>query len=170
MSGQNNCLQHNCLEQKILVLGVGNVLLQDEGFGVHVVKDMALGNWPEQVEFIDGGTAGMEMIHLFEDVSKLIIVDSLDAKTEPGSIFRFKPGDIANMPRGIGASFHDIGLLEVLHVAKTLDCLPDTVIFGVQPKTVDWGMELTAELIEAKAKVIELVAQEIACYGGEANA
>jgi hydrogenase maturation protease len=165
MPGQNNYLQ-----QQVLVLGVGNVLLQDEGFGVHVVKDMALGSWPEQVEFIDGGTAGMEMIHLFEGVSRLIIIDSLDAKTEPGSIFKFKPGDIANLPRGIGVSFHDVGLLEVLHVARILDCLPDTVIFGIQPKTVDWGMELTPELSKVKARVIELVAQEIVSNGGEASA
>ncbi|MBS4026349.1 MAG: HyaD/HybD family hydrogenase maturation endopeptidase [Clostridia bacterium] len=165
MSGQNNYL-----EQQVLVLGVGNILLQDEGFGVHVVKEMALGNWPKQVEFIDGGTAGMEMIYLFEGVSRLIIIDSLDANTEPGSIFKFKPGDIANLPRGIGASFHDVGLLEVLHVARTLDCLPETVIFGIQPKTVDWGMELTPELSKIKAKVIELVAQEIVSNGGETSA
>ncbi len=148
-------------EDKVLVLGVGNLLLQDEGFGVHTVKEMAQLNWPENVEFIDGGTAGMELIYLFEGVTRLIVVDSIDAKTEPGSIFKFKPNDISNLPKGLSASFHDIGLLEVLHVARTLDCLPDTVIFGVQPKTIDWGMALTTELQAKMPQVIELVTQEI---------
>lgn len=148
-------------KEKVLVLGVGNILLQDEGFGVHVVKEMAAQNWPEEIEFIDGGTAGMELIYLFEGVSRLIIVDSIDAKTDPGSIFKFKPDEIGNLPKGLGASFHDIGLLEVLHVARTLECLPDTTIFGIQPKVIDWGMDLTPELAEVKDKVIELVSKEI---------
>lgn len=156
MSGKDNISKG-----KILVLGVGNILLQDEGFGVHLVRAMASTAWPPQVEFIDGGTAGMEMLHLFTGVSFLIIIDSLDAKTEPGSIFKFNPGDIANLPKGMGVSFHDIGLLEVLQVAGVLDCLPETVIFGVQPKTIDWGLDLTPELREAKNKAIALVTQEI---------
>ena len=148
-------------KEKVLVLGVGNILLQDEGFGVHTVKEMANQNWSENIEFIDGGTAGMELIYLFEGVTRLIVVDSIDAKTEPGSIFKFKPDEIGNLPQGLGASFHDIGLLEVLHVARTLDCLPETIIFGVQPKTIDWGMDLTPELQAKIPQVIDLVTQEI---------
>lgn len=150
------------LPNKILVLGVGNVLLRDEGFGVHLVREMASMDWPPQVEFVDGGTAGMELIHLFEDVSFLIIVDSLNAQTEPGSVFKFSAGDMAGLPKGIKASIHDLGLLEVLQVAGLLGCLPETVIFGVQPRTVDWGLDLSPELKEAKSKVINLIAQEIA--------
>ena len=163
MFNQNNesLNNYNQSTEKILVLGVGNVLLQDEGFGVHAAMEMSKENWSENVEFIDGGTAGMELIYLFEDVSRLIIVDSIDAKTEPGSIFKFKPDDIGNLPKGLGASFHDIGLLEVLRIAKTLDSLPDTVIFGIQPKTIDWGMELTPELEAKMGEVKKLVTEEI---------
>ncbi|HHY60324.1 MAG TPA: hydrogenase maturation protease [Clostridia bacterium] len=147
--------------QKILVLGVGNVLLQDEGFGVHLVREMAAMEWPPQVEFIDGGTAGLELIHLLEGASLLIVVDSLDAQVEPGSVFKFQVGDVADLPKKVKTSFHDIGLLEVLQVAGILGCLPETIIFGVQPKTVDWGLELTPELDEVKSKVISLIAEEI---------
>ncbi|NLC76554.1 MAG: hydrogenase maturation protease [Clostridia bacterium] len=146
----------------ILVLGVGNVLLQDEGFGVHLVNELALKDWPPQVEFIDGGTAGMELIYLFAGVSLLIVVDSLDASMEPGSVFKFKIEDFAGLPEGIKTSFHDIGLLEVLQTARLLGCLPETIIYGVQPKTVDWGLELTPELSQVKNKVADLIAQEIA--------
>lgn len=147
--------------KKILVLGVGNVLLQDEGFGVHLVREMATMEWPPEVEFIDGGTAGMELIHLLEDASLLIVVDSLDAQVEPGSVFKFRAGDVADLPKKVKASFHDIGLLEVLQVARILGCLPETVIFAVQPKKVGWGLELTPELDEVKSTVISLIAEEI---------
>src|SRR5690606_30828756 len=90
--------------QKILVLGVGNVLLQDEGFGVHLVREMAAMEWPPQVEFIDGGTAGLELIHLLEGASLLIVVDSLDAQVEPGSVFKFQVGDVADLPKKVKTS------------------------------------------------------------------
>lgn len=147
-------------QQKILLLGVGNYILGDEGVGVHVVNKMREEGLPENVEAVDGGTLGLSLLDLLEGVSKLVIVDCLNAGAEPGDIFRFHPDDIT-VHQKVDLSFHDLGLLEVLTMAKVLGILPETVIFGVQPDKLDWKIGLS-EKIEAKVPVlIDLVKKEL---------
>lgn len=147
-------------QQKILLLGVGNSILGDEGVGVHVVNKMREEGLPENVEAVDGGTLGLSLLDLLEGVSKLVIVDCLNAGAEPGDIFRFQPDDIT-VNQKVDLSFHDLGLLEVLTMAKVLGTLPETVIFGVQPDKLDWKIGLS-EKIEAKLPtLIDLVKKEL---------
>ncbi len=156
MTGQEN--QH---PNKILLLGVGNILLGDEGLGVHAVNRLRDQGLPENVEAIDGGTLGLELLYLLEDVSKMIVVDCLDAGAEPGEIFRFRPEDI-RVKGKVELSFHDLGLMEVLTLAETMGKLPDTVIFGMQPQRIkEWSMELTPVVEEKLPRMMELVMQEI---------
>lgn len=145
---------------KILLFGVGNVLLGDEGAGVHVVNRLREEGLPEGVEAVDGGTAGLELLYLLEDVSKLVIVDCLDAGAEPGSIFRFRPDDI-RVKNQIKISFHDLGLMEVLTLAETMGKLPETVIFGIQPEKIDWDLSLSPAVRQKIPSLMELVTKEI---------
>lgn len=145
------------------MLGVGNVLLTDEGVGIRAIKELEKMGFPEGVEFIDGGTAGYGLIPMIEGATKLIVVDAVDADAEPGTIYRFTPEDVApdNESPEPRFSLHDVGLVEALQLAKFMgnDC--DTVIFGIQPKSLDWGLELTPELEEKLPRLLELVAEEI---------
>ena len=104
----------------------------------------------------------MELLYLIEGVDHLVIVDSIEAGAEPGAIFKFKPDDISVMPPEYNVSLHQIGLLEVLKMGQILDKLPLTVtIFGIQPKIVDWGMELSPELKTKMPKLVQLVTDEL---------
>ncbi|MBC2722308.1 MAG: hydrogenase maturation protease, partial [Desulfosporosinus sp.] len=116
---------------RIMVMGVGNILLSDEGLGVRFLDELTKLELPENVEVLEGGTAGLELVHLIQDVDFLIIVDALNANAEPGALFRFQPGDLQVIPEQYEVSFHQIGIVEVLAMANVLGQAPHTLIFGI---------------------------------------
>lgn len=146
---------------QLLILGVGNVLLKDEGVGVHVVRELKKRKYPPEVSIIDGGTAGLDLLYLIEDASRLIIIDATNGDAEPGAVFRFSPEELDDFIPSINNSLHQIGLLEVLHLGRAMGILPPTVIFGVQPAVIDWGMELSQELSERLPQLVSQVEEEI---------
>lgn len=148
--------------KNIMVLGVGNQLMTDEGLGPYVICELQKEEWPKNVDIIEGGTAGLAILQLIEGVEYLIIVDAVDAKAEAGAIFRFRPKDYSIFPEQFGFSFHQVGLFEVLQMAMVLDKLPDTIIFGVQPKSLDWGLELTPEVQAKIPTLLDFIREEIA--------
>jgi len=146
---------------KIMVMGVGNILLSDEGLGVRFLDELTKLELPENVEILEGGTAGLELVHLIQDVDFLIIVDALNANAEPGALFRFQPGDLQVIPEQYEVSFHQIGIVEVLAMANVLGQAPQTLIFGIQPKSLEWGLEVSPEILELFPRLSELVIKEI---------
>ncbi len=147
--------------RRVVVLGVGNVLLGDEGVGVHVVRELEKRDLPEGVRPIDGGTGGFNLIGIIAEADTLIVVDTLSSDAEPGSIFRFTPDEVRQPGGSRHTSVHDIGLLDALELAAMSGYEPDTVIFGVVPERIDWGMELSAPVKEALPRVLAAVIQEI---------
>lgn len=148
--------------QRILVVGVGNLLLQDEGIGVHVIQALHEKGVPADVELLDMGTATMNIAFYLEGVQKVVIVDALKAGQPPGTIYRCGPEDLVGLEGG-PVSLHDLGVVEALSMSKKLGHSPEVVIIGVEPKTVDWGMELTDEIKEQMPKIIATVLKE--CLG-----
>lgn len=148
-----------------MVLGVGNILLKDEGFGVHTIWELEKRrhelNLPQDVEIIDGGTLGLDLLHFIENKDRLIVVDIINAGASPGTIFRFKPQDIQTL-NVKKLSFHQVTLFDVLTMAEGMGKAPkETIIIAVQPKEIGWGMEVTEELKKKIPKVIELVVKEV---------
>ena len=121
--------------ERILVLGIGNMLWADEGFGIRVVealdRDFAL---PDHVGVMDGGTQGLYLLPHIENLDALIIVDAIDYGLEPGSFRILRGGDV---PAFLGAhkmSLHQTGFQDVLATAQLMDrCPRDLVLIGVQP-------------------------------------
>ena len=146
---------------KIMVMGVGNILLSDEGLGVRFLDELQKTALPENVELLEGGTAGLELVHLIQEVDFLIIVDAINAKAEPGALFRFQPGDLQVIPEQYEVSFHQIGIIEVLAMAKVLGQAPQTLIFGVQPKSLEWGMDISPEIEALFPRLVEFVLKEV---------
>jgi len=146
---------------KIMVMGVGNILLSDEGLGVRFLDELAKTPLPQYVELLEGGTAGLELVHLIKEVDFLIIVDAINAQAEPGALFRFHPGDIKVFPEQYQVSFHQIGILEVLAMANVLGQVPKTLIFGIQPKSLEWGMDISPEIQALFPRLTELILKEI---------
>jgi len=144
-----------------LVLGIGNILLKDEGVGVRVIEAMRGAALPEGVELADGGTFGIDLVDLIADRPRVIVIDAADAPGEPGTIFRFGAEDLA--ARGsVSLSLHDVGLPETLQMARHLGCAPkEVVIFGIKPRQITPGLDLTPEVAAAVPKVIEAVLTEL---------
>ena len=146
---------------KIMVMGVGNVLLTDEGLGVRFLEELEKSNLPENVELIEGGTTGLDLVHLIQDVDFLIIVDAINAHSEPGAIFRFCPEENKIFPDEFQISFHQVGIVEVLSLAGIIGHAPKTLIYGVQPKSMEWSLELTPEIKAVFPKLLDFVLDEI---------
>jgi hydrogenase maturation protease len=144
---------------KILIVGIGNLLCCDEGIGVHVIQEMEKIKLPDHIELLDMGTSTMDLISYLEGVKKLIAIDAMKAGDTPGTIYKCRPEDL--LPKGEEAvSLHDIGLLETLTMAKKMGMEIDTVIIGVEPKVLDWGMELSEEVKIKIPTIIEAVLKE----------
>jgi hydrogenase maturation protease len=143
-----------------LVVGIGNILLRDEGVGVRVIEAMRNRRLPEGLELLDGGTRGVDLIDHFCDRGKVIVVDALDADLSAGSVMRLMPEDLASKEQAI--SLHELGLLETLAIARQLGCAPgEVVIFGIQTAAVEPGLELSPAVAAVVDRVIELVLKEV---------
>ena len=144
-----------------LVLGVGNILLRDEGVGVRVVEAMAEMELPPDVELFDGATAGLDLLDVMADRRRVIVIDAVEGDTAPGTVLRLGPEDL--VPRdGGGVSLHEIGLLEALTLAKRLGIAPqEVVVLGVMPQSVECGLELSPEIARLVPEIIKLVLAEL---------
>src|SRR5208283_5313415 len=147
---------------KVLVLGVGNLLLKDDGVGVHLINALRDTSFPDNVQLIDAGTVSHQLISQFHEADYLIVVDAVSANDVPGSIFRFSPDDIRFSQTEYKLSLHEMNLIDVLQMAEMTGPKPDTIIIGVQPKDVSsWSLELSDEVEAVLPRVRELVIEEL---------
>jgi len=146
----------------VLVLGIGNILLRDEGVGVRVIEQMQKMRLPDDVELVDGGTAGTDLMGVLAERQKVIVIDAVRADCQPGTVLRFTADDLVR-PEGVGMSLHELGLGEALTMTRQLGCEPkDVVVFGIKPKDIECGLELSEEIAASVPRVVELVLAEIA--------
>jgi len=142
------------------VVGVGNLLLRDEGIGVHIAHALQQIDIPHNVKIIDGGTSP-DLPHYLKDIDKLIIIDAVKAGGKPGTIYRFHPHDL-NIESERIISLHELGLAQSLKMMRLMGNEPkETVIIGIEPKEIDWGTELSAELQQKIPEIINVVLGEI---------
>ena len=144
---------------KILIIGIGNLLCRDEGIGAHVIERMKALELPGHVELLDIGTSTMDLISYLEGVRKLVVIDAMKAGGVPGTVYRCRPEDLLPAEDG-PISLHEIGLIETLDMVKKKGLKMETVIFGVEPKVLDWGMELSDEVKRKIPAIIEAVLKE----------
>jgi hydrogenase maturation protease len=147
-------------DKKILILGIGNLILRDEGVGVHAVRELEKRDLPAHVEVIDGGTSLMELLPVIQEAQRIIVIDALRGGGAPGTVYRVTPDDLmAETDRPL--SLHQVDLLEVLGMARQLGGEPHAVIIGVEPREIAWGMELTSEVEAKLPQVVEAVLEEL---------
>ena len=156
--------------RRILILGLGNILLKDEGVGVHIVRELLKQNLPSSVEIIDGGTAGLDVLLSAINVDKLVIIDALRAGKKPGNIYKvsFNSGQKDSLTRIFSQeplskiSLHQIGLLDALSIAEKINIAPEeVVIIGVEPAEISCGLELTEPVMRKVPQIIKKVLEEI---------
>jgi hydrogenase maturation protease len=140
------------------VLGIGNVLLKDEGVGCHVVHALEEIPLPD-VKIIDGGTCP-DVLQFLEDADKLVIVDAVKGGGVPGQIYRFHLEDI-NLEQKSFLSLHDLGLVDNLMLMQLWHKTGEAVIIGVEPREINWGLELSPELQEKMPQIIDAILSEL---------
>ncbi len=172
------------IQHRVLILGVGNILLRDEGIGVHIAQQLNKYDLPDNVEVIDAGTAGLDILLSQEGLYKLVVIDAVKAGNGPGTIYKTRLNvwqpqarlgdglrtaiaktfgfDAATLTGQSQISLHQVSLLDALAAAEKMDCLPEEiVIIGVEPGEVDLGLELTEKIARSVPEVIEQVLEEI---------
>lgn len=151
---------------RTVVLGVGNILLSDEGVGVRVVERfLETYEVPDGVEVIDGGTAGMELLDALSRLDLLVVVDAVKANRPPGTVMIIAGEDVPVFFRN-KLSPHQVSLSDVLANLDFIDDLPrEMVIIGVQPVSMETRMALTDEVESRLPKMLHLVACELESRG-----
>ncbi|MGJ5130115.1 MULTISPECIES: HyaD/HybD family hydrogenase maturation endopeptidase [unclassified Bradyrhizobium] len=156
---------------RILVLGIGNILWADEGFGVRVVEEFHRRfTVPDNVTILDGGTQGLYLVNYVEEADGLIVFDAIDYGLVPGELKLVRDDEV---PRFTGAkkmSLHQTGFQEVLSAADLLGRYPQRLaLIGCQPLDLeDWGGPLTAPVRAQIAPAIELACDLLAEWGSPA--
>jgi hydrogenase maturation protease len=147
--------------QKIVILGVGNLLLSDEGVGVHVANELIKMDLPPGVSVVEGGTDGFRLLNVITEADRLIVIDSVKGGAEPGSIYRFNINEVRNCPPGFMTSVHQIGILEVINLSELVGKKPHTTVIGVEPKSLAMSLELSPEIKAKIPRIIELILDEL---------
>ncbi len=147
-------------EINILILGIGNLLLSDEGAGIRVIENLMENyNIPDTIEVTDGGTMGIELLPWIEGRSHIIIVDAVRSDNPPGSVLR-----IDNVPAFFRdrISPHQIGISDVLAMATITDGLSaEVILIGIEPESLSGWIDLS-ETVAAKIETMtDLVIAEI---------
>ncbi len=156
-------------QERVIVLGVGNILLKDEGVGVRVVEELERRyDVPENVRLVDGGTQGLWLMSTIQEADRLIVVDAVLGRKEPGTIYRLERDDL---PKGLRAkqSAHDSDLVESLNLCTLLDTGPrSVVVVGIEPEDIQpYGLELTDTVASKIEDLIARVIEELAAMGVE---
>jgi hydrogenase maturation protease len=152
----------------ILVLGIGNLLLQDEGAGVRAVEEFGRRYvTPAGVELLDGGTSGIELLQYIQGKDCLILLDVVKSGNPPGTLIRLEGESVPAMFQK-KISPHQLGLSDLLATAQLIDRMPERVVlFGIEPKSIETGLEMSEEVGGAIGRLADMVALELASLGLE---
>jgi hydrogenase maturation protease len=158
-------------EPAILVLGVGNLLLRDEGFGVHAVRRFAQDyEVSSNVRVIDGGTAGLSLLQAILEASHIIVADVARMDSEPGTMARLNGDELTD---GFKAkqSAHDWSLGEILLQAKMMGHCPSVTVLAIEPEDMSsFDLNLTPRLSAALPAFVARLADEVLATGGQVRA
>ncbi len=141
---------------KILVLGLGNLVLKDEGVGIHAVQRMQRDTLPEGIDILDGGTGGIFMIGTLQQYDHVIMIDATLDTNPPGTVRRLKPKYSTDYPRLMSA--HEIGLKDMIDAMIVQDHIPNIDLVIVSARDVqEIGMELSPPVEKALPKIMDTV-------------
>jgi hydrogenase maturation protease len=140
-----------------LILGVGNVVMGDEGFGVHVARKLEENELPPGVRVEEGGVGGFNLLGTLGDIQRVIVVDVMMMDLPPGDICLFKPGPDFRGPEKNIVSFHQIGVLELVQMWGLIGKEPEVFYLVTCPERLEWSMELTPPVAIAVEKAVDLL-------------
>lgn len=147
----------------VAVLGVGSVLLTDEGLGVHIVNELQKEySFSPEVRLLDGGTMGMELLYYIKDVDRLILVDAMKGNGAPGTIYELQRDQILQYFSGT-IDAHEVGMKDVINIRNLDETHPmETVVIGVEPSSLEIGLEVSPVVAQTlprvKSRILDILA------------
>lgn len=158
-------------EKKIGILGVGNLIVGDEGFGVHTINYLQEHYvFPDNVLVQDGGTAGIYMSPFLEECDPVLVIDVVDIDAEPGSMHYYSSEDVKAGKLSTRMSPHQLGLLEILEICKLRDAAPEKIEFYcVVPKSLETSTELSDVVAPRVRDISALILKRLAEIGIEVS-
>lgn len=154
----------------ILVLGIGNLVMSDDGAGVRVVQELQKRYLlPSHVEVMDGGTLGLDLLPKLEGIGRLLVVDAVETGGEPGTLVRLS-GEELPIALQTKVSPHQMGLKDLLAVAELTGNAPkEMVLVGIQPACIEMGCELSPSVAERLEEMMANILKELNEWGVEAR-
>jgi hydrogenase maturation protease len=155
----------------ITVLGLGNILMRDEGVGVRLLEAVRdCRPWPAEVEFIDGGAGGLNLLNIIEESQRLVVFDAADMGLPPGEFRIITPEQLAADSTEHRLSMHDVSFMETLDLCGQFFRKPEVVkILAIQPGSIDHGRMLSGDMLAAMPQLIvagaRLVSEVVAAPG-----
>ena len=148
---------------KVLILGIGNILMGDEGIGVEVIRALENAVLPETVTTLDGGTGSFLLLEPMQSAERVILIDATADGAKTGTVRRLRPRFSKEYPRTLTA--HDIGLKDLLDTFYLLGDEPDVTLFAVSiPPLQDLKIELSPELQRSVPEVAQMILEEVSTY------
>jgi hydrogenase maturation protease len=146
----------------LTVLGIGNILMRDEGVGVRLMERVRDARpWPADVEFIDGGAGGLNLLNIIEEAGRLVVFDAADMNLPPGEARAIAPEQVMDEDAAGRMSMHEVPFIETLRLCEQFSRRPPTTILAIQPAIVARGRELSepiqAAMENLTRQAIELV-------------
>lgn len=150
----------------IAILGIGNILLRDEGFGVRTVEYLERQYaFPENVILLDGGTLGMELLRFLKGIQRLIIVDAVSGAGDPGTLHVFRNEAVLAYFRQ-KVSMHELGIQDVLAALEVIEePIRELSLFGFQTVALELGLEMSAEAEASVPCVAQQILEELQSWG-----
>ncbi len=157
---------------KILVLGIGNTLLSDEGVGIVAVRDLETRfGTRKDIEFLDGGTLSFTLAVAISECTALLVIDAAELGASPGTVQSFIGEE---MDRFLGenrkSTVHEVGLIDLMNISRLTGHLPKRrALIGIQPALVDWGEMLTPVVATAMPEICSIAVEIIDCFARQAD-
>jgi hydrogenase maturation protease len=149
--------------KKTLIMGIGNILMGDEGVGIHVIHRLEKENLPEHTSILDGGTGGFHLLEYFELHDRIIMIDATLDGRKPGTIRLIKPKFASDFPTAM--STHDIGLKDLVCALQLLGKMPDIDLFAVSIVSIQQqGIYLSNEVHLVMPELITKVLDKAGTY------
>lgn len=144
------------------VLGIGNLLLRDDGIGIHLIQELERQNFGSlyNVQVVDGGTYIFDLTDVFIRNQKIVILDSVKGGHSPGTIYRITPQELGGYIKA-NTSLHDVQVLDLLKNINLMGYFPEVIIIGVEPEEIYFDMELSPIAKQQIPKVIEILKKEV---------
>ena len=147
--------------ENVLVLGIGNVALGDEGFGIHVARKLKDTSFPANIRVEEGAVAGFDLLGKLTDVDRLIVIDAMILDLELGEIAFMDLDAGFNAVNKTNMSFHQVGIVELLQISSLVGKTPRVHFLVTKPDKMEWSFELSPMVAQAAGKAVVFLQQKL---------